>query len=188
MSSSPDDQIWAKMQFWSHDSILMCQVGVFVNQKDLLGQCKAFLKILGSKVKGQVHHMTKYGWNYSFGYIAGFRCASWQAETVWWIACWGLSGLSGRPLLYVALSHTSLCHTFELIVVLYITGASLWCWLPSFNWQHSHSVWFILFITWIYNLNFAGTSMCFCSGHILWIVTHVSNLILRPNALHFTFK
>ena len=32
----------------------MYQAGIFINQKDLLGQCCAFLKILGPKVKGQV--------------------------------------------------------------------------------------------------------------------------------------
>ena len=32
-------------------TLLMCWVGTFVNQKDLLGQCKAFLKVWGPKVK-----------------------------------------------------------------------------------------------------------------------------------------
>ena len=35
---SPQDQFWAKMQFWSHKSILVYKVGAFVNQKDILGK------------------------------------------------------------------------------------------------------------------------------------------------------
>ena len=31
----------------------------FCQSKNLLGQCWAFLKIWGPKLKGQVHHMTK---------------------------------------------------------------------------------------------------------------------------------
>ena len=32
-------QLLIKMQFWSHNSIQICQVGTFVKGKDLLGQC-----------------------------------------------------------------------------------------------------------------------------------------------------
>ena len=49
-------------------------VGTFVNQKDLLGQCWAYLKIWGPKVKGQVYHMTKYVQSYSLESITAFRC------------------------------------------------------------------------------------------------------------------
>ena len=47
--------IWAKIQFWSHSSLQMYQVATFVNGKDLLGQCQAFLEIWGAKVKYQDH-------------------------------------------------------------------------------------------------------------------------------------
>ena len=43
-SSSPPDQIWAKRRYGSVNSILMYQLGTFVNQIELLGQCEAFLK------------------------------------------------------------------------------------------------------------------------------------------------
>ena len=36
---SPQDQIWAKIQFWSHISIQMYQAATFVNGKDWLGHC-----------------------------------------------------------------------------------------------------------------------------------------------------
>ena len=36
-SRSPPDQIWGKLQFCSYNSIVMYQVGAFVNQIDLLG-------------------------------------------------------------------------------------------------------------------------------------------------------
>ena len=51
---SSDDQIWTIVQFWSHQSILKYQVAIFVNWKHLItgdGQCWAFMKIWGSKVK-----------------------------------------------------------------------------------------------------------------------------------------
>ena len=38
-SGSPHDQIWAKIQLWSHNSIQMYQVAGFVNETGLLGQC-----------------------------------------------------------------------------------------------------------------------------------------------------
>ena len=64
--------VLSKLQIGSHNSIQMYQLGTFIHQKDLLGQCRAFLKIWGSKVKGQVHQMTKYGQNYSFDSITPF--------------------------------------------------------------------------------------------------------------------
>ena len=36
--SSPHDQIWAKLQFWIHNSIQIYQVSTFVKCKDFLGQ------------------------------------------------------------------------------------------------------------------------------------------------------
>ena len=45
------------------------QLETFVNQRHLLGQCWAFLKTWGPKVKGRVQHTTQYGQNYSFDSI-----------------------------------------------------------------------------------------------------------------------
>ena len=43
--SSPHYHIWAKLQFWSHNSTQMYWGAIFVNVKDLFRQCYAFLKI-----------------------------------------------------------------------------------------------------------------------------------------------
>ena len=51
------------MQFLSYNIILMYQVAIFSIKKSLLRQSSEFVKIWGSEVKGQAHHMTKYGEN-----------------------------------------------------------------------------------------------------------------------------
>ena len=43
-----------KCSFGAITPILMCQLGAFVIQKDLFGRCKAFLKIRGQKIKGNI--------------------------------------------------------------------------------------------------------------------------------------
>ena len=56
---SQDDQMWAKMQFWSHNSTLMYQVATFVNWKHLFNIGAELSNSENFKSKGQGHYMTK---------------------------------------------------------------------------------------------------------------------------------
>ena len=70
-SRSPHNQIWAKIQFWSHNS----QGSTFCQLKSLIGAVLRFLEIWGPEVNGQGHHMTKYMYiqKYNFGVTTPFK-------------------------------------------------------------------------------------------------------------------
>ena len=57
---------------------VLYQVGIFIHQKELVGQCSVILRTWGPKVKGQVHHMTKCGQNISFWSVTLFICTRCQ--------------------------------------------------------------------------------------------------------------
>ena len=77
-SRSPHDQVWTKIQFWSHNFIPLYQTESSFKKKRLVGAVLSISKKSGPKIKGQVHHMTKYGQNYSFGSLTPFICVRWQ--------------------------------------------------------------------------------------------------------------
>ena len=79
----PTSRGWSpSVQNLSHNSILMYQVGTFVNQIQYWGNVQYFWKFGVQRVKGQVHYMTIYGPNYSLGSIIPFKCIRCQLLAV----------------------------------------------------------------------------------------------------------
>ena len=76
-----------KIQFWSLNSHFTAPGRIFCESEILIGSMLNISENLRFKIKGQGHHMTKYGQNYSFGSITEFRCTWWQIlsmEKTYW--------------------------------------------------------------------------------------------------------
>ena len=78
ISRSPDDQIWAKIQFWRRNSILTCQVGDFVNQKRLIGAMLSISENLRSKVQRSRSPDDPIWAKLQFGICNCIQIARWQ--------------------------------------------------------------------------------------------------------------